>query len=249
MTISEAFKEYVLHLFAGRRGEARDVLMRAQDRGIAAAKLLKRVVWPAMDEVEKLYRGNHISRIQEHMATRINRMVADQLQAYLAHKPKTGQRMIVTCGNGEGEELGAQITADLFEAEGWYVWFLGSGVPNDEILQLVGKINPDILCIYGAQPQGVPNIRKLIDLIRGVGVCEELQVLITGGVFNRADGLADEIKADLFAPSVEKALKVVDDHPVRIPKPDVPQPGRRRKRKRKPSQAAAIRKAKVALGA
>jgi len=248
MRISDVFKEYVRYLFAGRRAEAREILLSAHDRGLHASKLLKHVIWPAMVEVDKLYRADHISRVQEHMATRINRMMADQMQGYLARKPKSGRRMIVSCGDGDIEELGAQVIADLFEAEGWSIWFLGSGVPNDEVLHLVGKVKPDVLCIYGARPQGVPSIKKLIELIRSVGVCEDMQMLVAGGVFNRAEGLADEVKADLFAADIEEALKTVAEHPVRIPKPDVPEPGRRRKRKRKHSQAAAVRKAKMALG-
>jgi methanogenic corrinoid protein MtbC1 len=240
MTIAELFTQYLEHLFAGKRCEARELVFAAQDRGISADKLLKGVIWPAMDQVEKLYRQNHISRIVEHMATRINRTLADQLQGMLARKPKSGRRMVVTCGDGEIEELGAQMTADLFEAGGWSVWFLGSGVPNDEILHFVGKVRPDVLCIYGAQPAGVPNIRKLIALVREVNACQDMQVLVTGGVFNRADGLSDEVKADLFAPGVTDALHAVEDHPVRVPKPDMPEPGRRRKR-RKAAVATAMR--------
>lgn len=232
MSMPELFKQYLEHLFAGKRSQARELILAAQDRGTPACKLLKMIIWPAMEQVDSLFRRNHINLIMEHMATRINRMMADQLQGLLARKPKTGKRMVITCGDGEGEELGAQIMADLFEAMGWSVWFLGSGVPNDETLQFVGKITPDILAIYGTKPAGVPNTRKLIELIRGVGVCPDMQVLIMGGVFNRAEGLADEVKADLFATTVTEAIKVVADHPVRVPKPDVPEPGRRRKRKR-----------------
>lgn len=233
MEIIEVFKQYMEHLFAGRRCEAREVVMGAQDRGVSARSLILNVVWPAMEQIDRLYREGQITRITEHMATRINRLMADQLQACMARQPKCGKRMIVTCGNGESEELGAQMTADLFECDGWHVWFLGSGVPNDEILQLAGKLMPDVLCIYGAQPVGVPNIRKLIEMIREIGACPDMQVLLTGGIFNRAEGLAEEIKADLFAPNVREALRIVEEHPVRVPQPDVPQPGRRRKRKRR----------------
>lgn len=242
MSMPELFKQYLEHLFEGKRSEARALVLAAQDRGIPAAKLLKMVIWPAMEQVESLYRRNHISLIMEHMATRINRLVADQLQGMLARKPKSGQRMVVACGEGEGEELGAQITADLFEAMGWSVWFLGSGVPNDEILQFVGRVTPDILCIYGTKPEGVPGTRKLIELIRGVGVCSEMQVLVMGGVFNRAEGLADEVKADLFASNINQAIKTVEDHPVRVPKLDIPEPGRRRKRKRATAAAGSSAK-------
>jgi methanogenic corrinoid protein MtbC1 len=241
MKMAELFKQYLEHLFAGKRCQARELIFAAQDRGIPACKLLKLVIWPAMDQVEQLYRDNHISLIMEHMATRINRMLADQLQGCMARAPKTGQRLVVTCGHGESEELGAQMTADLFEAAGWSVWFLGSGVPNDEILQFVGKIEPDILCIYGTRPEGVPNIRKLVDLIRGVGVCGEMQIMVTGGVFNRADGLSDEIRTDLYAPNAAAAVRLVEEHPVRIPKLDVPEPGRRRKRRNR-AEPSTIRK-------
>jgi len=232
MKMADVFKQYLEHVFGGQRAEARETMMAAQDRGIAASKLLKTVIWPAMEQIDRLYRADQISAITAHMATRINRMMADQLQGYLRREPKSGRRLVVTCGQGEVEELGAQITADLFEASGWSVWFLGSGVPNDEILEFIGRIRPDILCAYGERPEGIPNVRKLIDLIRDVGVCEEMQILAVGGVFSRADGLADEIRADLSAKNVMEALRTVDEHPVRVPKPDMPQPGRRRKRKR-----------------
>ena len=155
--------------------------------------------------------------------------------------------MIVVCGKGEADELGAQITADLFEADGWGVWFVGSGVANDEILQLTGTVQPDILTVYGVQPVDVPAVRKLIELIREVEPCDNMQVLVTGGVFNRADGLADEIRADLFAENADEAIKTVADHPLRVAHPDVPEPGRRRKRKRAVSNQTAAR-AKAVVG-
>jgi len=233
MKMADLFTQYLEHLFGGKRAEAREMMMAAQDRGIPAAKLLKTIIWPAMEQADRLYRENEIPRIVENMATRINRMVADQLQGYLRREPKSGKRIVICCGSGEIEELGAQITADLFEAQGWSVWLLGSGVPNDEILEFIGKVTPDVLCIHGEKAAGIPNIRKLIDLVRGVGVCEQMQILAVGGVFNRAEGLAEEIRADLYAKDVQDALRTVEDHPVRVPKPDMPEPGRRRKRKRK----------------
>ncbi len=229
------FKHYLEHLFEGKRCEARELVFGAMDRGIGARKLLQHLIWPAMEQIGRLYRQDHITRIVEHMATRINRMVADQLHAFLARAPKMGNRMVILCGEGQQPELGAQIMADLFEAEGWSVYFLGSGVPNDEILQFVGKVKADVLTIYGMHAAGAPTVRNLVSIIREVGICDDMQVLVVGGVFNRADGLADEVRADLFAKDIASSLKTVAEHPVRIPKPDVPEPGRRRKRRKAPA--------------
>ena len=231
MKIAEVFAQYLEHLFDGKRCECRELIERTLDRSVSARKLLQSIVWPAMEEVDKLHRAGRITRLTEHMATRINRMVADQLQAHLARRPKSGMRMVVGCGEGEVEELGAQVTADLFEAEGWSVWFLGSGVPNDEILQLLNRVKPDVFCAYGTTPRAVPSVRRLVDTVREIGAHEQMQVLVVGGVFKRAIGLDEEIHADLYAGDALGALKTVAEHPVRIPKPDLPQPGRRRKRK------------------
>jgi len=238
------FKHYLEHVFAGKRCQARELVFGALDRGVGARKLLRNLIWPAMEQIEKLYREDHILRIVEHMATRINRMIADQLHGFLARAPKTGQRMVVISGEGQQAELGAQIMADLFEADGWSVYLLGAGVPNDEILQFVGNVKADVLGIYGMHAAGAPTVRNLIALVREVGTCEDMQVLVVGGVFNRAQGLADEVKADLFGKNIAEAIKTVAEHPVRIPKPDVPEPGRRRKRRRRAaaSQTRTMRK-------
>lgn len=231
MEIAEVFAQYMEHLLAGKRCEAREMIRATLDRGVCGRKLIQYVIWPAMVQIERLHKEGKINRLLEHLATRINRMVADQVQAHLARNHKNGMRILVTCGDGEKEELGAQMIGDLFEAEGWGVWLLGSGVPNDEILELLGKLRPDVLCVYGTQPVGVPGVRGLIDLIRDIGAHEQMQVMVVGGVFNRAAGLDEEVRADLFATDAVEAIKTVLEHPVRIPRPDLPQPGRRRKRK------------------
>lgn len=247
MSIAEVFKQYLEHLFAGKRCEAREHIFNAQDRGVAAWKLLKMVVWPAMEQLDKLYRAGHINILTQQMAIRINRMVADQLHLHLARKPKTGKRMIIACGKGEIPELGAQVLGDLFEAEGWHVWLLGSEVPADEIVKFAAKISPDVLAVYGALPEEAPSLRQMVELFREVGVCDDMQILMAGGVFARAEGLHEEIKADLYAADLDEALRVVVEHPVRVPKPDVPQPGRRRKRRRRTQHSPAVRALKEEL--
>ena len=91
MRIADVFKQYVEHMFSGRRCQAHEVIFAAHDRGVGAGKLLTSVIWPSMEQVEQLYRDDRISRVMEHMATRINRMIADQLHGFLPRKPKSGK--------------------------------------------------------------------------------------------------------------------------------------------------------------
>ena len=59
-------------------------------------------------------------------ATRLNRSLTDQLCAKLTRKPANRKNVLIFCGDDEPEELGGQICADLFEAEGYNVRFAGA---------------------------------------------------------------------------------------------------------------------------
>ncbi|MEK6799699.1 MAG: cobalamin-dependent protein [Planctomycetota bacterium] len=227
--------EYVVGLLAGNRVTCREFVAKKLTEVGDASELYHDLLWAAMERVEKLYRADRINLATEHMATRINRAIADQIQTHLQRSPSNGKRIIIASADGEPEELGAQMCADLFESRGWEVYFLGGGVPNDEILSLVGQLRPDILLVFGTQPSGVPGIRKLVDLIRGVGVTPTMNIMVSGGVFNRADGLWREVNADLSAKTAYQAIAVAESAEPRVPTAVAPGPGKKRRRRRRPA--------------
>ena len=204
MASSSLLEEYLSPLLAGNRITCREFADAQLARIEDAASLYHELLWPAMERVDKLYRTDRINAASEHMATRINRAVAGQVQPNLRSAKRNGKRMLIICADGEPEELGAQMCVDLFEARGWDIYFLGGGVPNDEILSLAGQLCPDLLLIFGTQPSGVPGVRHLIDLIREIDVNPTMNIMVSGGVFNRADGLWKEVNADLFARTADE---------------------------------------------
>jgi len=231
-------ERYLETLLEGNRQGCREFITRQLAEQSDAARLYFDLLWPSMAEIERLYRGDRINTATEHLATRINRSIADQLQPYLQRMPANGRRIIITCAEGEPEELGAQMCADLFEARGWMVTFLGGGVPNDEILNLIGHQQPQILLIFGTLPGGVPQVRALIDLIRGVGVNPTMNIMISGGVFNRAEGLWKEVHADLFAATAEQALTLAENATPREAQIVIPGAPKKRRRRRRAAALA-----------
>ncbi len=235
MAADRLLERYMSPLLEGRRTECRDVLNMVLAEGVEPMQVYRNMLWPALEQVAELYREDRINMASEHMATRISRALADQLQSHLPMKERNGKRILIACADGEPEELGAQMCSDMFEAEGWDVFFVGGGVPNDEILGLVGQLRPEILLVFGTQPTGVPGVRKLIDLIRDVGSNPTMNFMIAGGVFNRADGLWEEVNADLFAATAVEALSVAAQARPRKPEIRIPgAPKKRRRRRRSP---------------
>jgi methanogenic corrinoid protein MtbC1 len=133
MTGPSILERYLKALLLGDRQQCRSVIEETLQSGIPANSVCSDVIWPIMEEIEHLVRSDRISPVQEHLASRINRTIVDQLQNKLPRRPIKGKKVIVCCAPEELQELGAQITADLFESEGWDVRFIGGGLSNSSV--------------------------------------------------------------------------------------------------------------------
>jgi methanogenic corrinoid protein MtbC1 len=209
--IANLSRLYLEPLLVGDRSTCRTLIDTAQTGGLDSYTLLTKLVWPTMELLQSLYREDRISIASLNMATRLNRAITDQLCAKLPRNAANGKKVLIFCGNDEPEELGGQICSDLFEADGYAVRFAGGGVPEDEVLKLIGDMRPDLLVMFGTLPSGVPNVRKLIDYLREVNSCPDMQIMCCGGIYKRAEGLAEEIGADLYAPDAAEAVGVAND--------------------------------------
>jgi len=208
-------KRYLDVLVQGDRKQSRAVIEETLQSGTPANSVYVDIIWPIMVEIDQLLRCGKITPTQEHLATRINRTIVDQLQNKLPHRPGKDKKIVVCCAADELQELGAQIIADLFESDGWEVRLLGGGLTNDDILAFVNEYGPDILLIYGATAKQAPAIRHLIDTIKDINAWPDMRIMVSGGLFNRAEGLWEEIGADLFAATALEALHAApNDNPI-----------------------------------
>ena len=228
-------ERYLANLLLGDRNRCRAVIEETLQSGTPANSVYADVIWPIMAEMEQLLRSDTITPTQEHLGTRINRTIVDQLQNKLPRRPSKNKKIAVCCAPNELQELGAQMMADLFESDGWQVRFLGGGLTKDDILSFVNEYAPDILLIYGTRPKQAPEIRQLIDIIKDVNAWPQMRIMLSGGVFNRAEGLWKEIGADLFASTAFEALQVASSD-VKMELTDHRTINRRKKRRRQTTQ-------------
>ena len=226
---SSLSQSYLQTLLTGDRNATRQIIDGALAAGNSAYELLNALVWPTMENLQQLYRDDRIGISSLNLATRLNRTVTDQLCGQLHKSETNGKKALIFCGDDEPEELGGQICADMFESDGWTVKFAGGGVPEDEVLALIGTERPELLVMFGTLPSGVPAVRKLIDYLREVNSCPQMQIMCCGGIYKRAEGLAEEIGADLYAPDAAEAVKVAAANPDRKATVDQQTVGRTRR--------------------
>jgi methanogenic corrinoid protein MtbC1 len=186
-------------LVSGDRSAARTLIQETMSQGVSAETLLTDLFWPTHEMIEKLHRSDQITIVSYHLATRLLRMLVDQAASRLTIPKVRAQTIFAACGPSQGEELAAQIATDLLESRGFDVTFTGGGIPADEILAQVHERQPDFLVLFSSAASDLPGIRSIIDTLREIGACSRTRIVVGGGVFNRADGLAEEIGAELWA--------------------------------------------------
>lgn len=206
-------------LVDGDRRSARTIVQSQIEEGVQPESLYVDLLWPTHEMIERLFRSDQLSVMAHNMATRLLRVLVDQSASQLI--TGTGlpmRRILAMCGPNEQCELGAQMAVDLLEANGMEVCFAGGGVASDEILARVSETRPDVLVFFSSDPTDLPEIRSMIDRLHEIDACPDLQIAVGGGVFSRADGLAEEIGADLWADHpLEMAETLIHDAAHRAP--------------------------------
>jgi MerR family transcriptional regulator, light-induced transcriptional regulator len=219
-------------LISGHRNASRQIVTEALGGGASPRHLITELFWPTYEMVEKLFRSDQLTRLSHHMSTRLLRVLVDQNASRLSFQQSRSRSIFALCGPKDADELGAQMAVDLLEESGFDITFAGGGIPNDEILSHVHESQPDVLLMFASAPSDLPEIRELIDTLHEINACPNLQIVVGGGVFNRAEGLAEEIGADMWARSPMELADMLIAEPARRAAMDQRTVGRRRKLRR-----------------
>lgn len=215
-------------LVNGDRDGARAIVQGTIDERVTAVDLLTEILWPTYETVEKLFRADQMTALAHHLATRLLRVLSDQAAIRLDRQASLGRTIFAVCGPTDPDELSAQIAVDLLEREGFQMTYAGGGIATDEILAHVQLNQPDVLVLFASAPQDLPGIRGLIDTLGEIGAARKTQIVVGGGVFNRAEGLAEEIGADLWATNPTDLVIEIVENPEQRATPEQHTVGRKR---------------------
>ena len=202
-------------LISGDRTGARAVVTQADTAGLGPAELVQDIFWPTYETLSRLYKDDRLSTLSHHTAMRLLRVLVDQNSGRLHLGPKNGRTVFAMCGPSDADELGAQMAVDLLEAAGFTVCFCGGGIANDEILGRLHEDQPSVLLMFCSAPGDLPNLRQLVDTLREIAACNSMQIAVGGGDFNRADGLAEELGADLWGGNPLDIVQRLSDEPAK----------------------------------
>ncbi|SDX99956.1 MULTISPECIES: cobalamin B12-binding domain-containing protein [Salimicrobium] len=161
--MEEVYKQLTGYLLEGEEQEALQLVRKWVDER-SLLEVHEEIITPAMYYVGELWQTNRISVADEHLAT----ATCDYIMTLISPRKgaSNGKKAIFFNVEEEEHHLGLKMAADIFREEGWESRFLGTGVPDDHVLQQIEKFRPDVICISAALSYRVPEMHNIIDILK-----------------------------------------------------------------------------------
>jgi len=200
---------YLQAILHGQRNAATGIVLAAHHAGHSLLDLYLKILQPTQYEVGRLWESNKITVAEEHMATAITQSVMAQLYPLLPQEQPCYGRLVLTGVQGEFHQLGGHMVADVLEARGWEVRFLGTNLPHAGILRVIEEQRPDAVGISATMLFSLPKVRDLIESIRALPEPQPRRIVVGGAAFRAAPGAFREIGADACGLDLEQAIAIL----------------------------------------
>lgn len=194
---------------AALRGERRAAVELAEEAlraGTDLRDLYVDLLQASQYEVGRRWQANEISVAQEHMATAVTQVVMTGLYRHLEAPAERRGKAVVTGVEGELHQLGAHMVADMLEADGWDVRFLGTQMPHAGILDVIAEEEPSLVGISATIVPHLPAVRALISDLEARFGDRHPAILVGGGAFRSDERLWREVGADGTGSDLREAV-------------------------------------------
>jgi len=167
------------------------------------------VLQESLYQVGRLWESNQITVAEEHMATAITQYVMAQLYLHLPPPTQTRGSMVITGVAGELHQVGANMVADVLDAQGYDVRFLGTNMPHSGIVHAIEKHDADVLGVSATMLFNIPHVVELIKEVRAKLGERSPRVVFGGAAFRSLPSLTAELGAIGFALDIRAAVQML----------------------------------------
>ena len=193
-------------ILGGHRQAALNIVMAAYRKGFAVPDIYIEVFQEALYEIGRLWESNRISVAAEHRGTAITQYVIAQLYQNMEPSAERRGAMVITGIKGELHQVGANMVADMLEADGWDVRFLGANVPSEGVVAAVRDHNADVVGISTTMRFNIPQVVALVATLRRDFGKAAPRILLGGSAFRAAPALPEELSGCEVALTIQEAL-------------------------------------------
>lgn len=191
----------------GELETAQEQVKIAVDAGVAADKILKEGLIPAMGEVGRLFeQGEHF--VPEMLiAARAMKGGLEILRPLLVEADvQPAGKIVIGTIQGDLHDIGKNLVSMMLEGAGFDVFDLGVDVNPEQFVAAVKENEPDIVAMSALLTTTMPHMKSTIEALGEAGVLGKVKVMVGGAPVTEA--YAQEIGADGYAPDASRAASL-----------------------------------------
>jgi 5-methyltetrahydrofolate--homocysteine methyltransferase len=122
------------------------------------------------------------------LSAKIFQTLVEMINPVLSQSPSKSKVGTILLATPEGDihDLGKNIVATMFAANGWEVVDMGVDVPADQIVSKTAELAPDILGLSCLLTTAFSSIKQTVDSLAARGLRDKIKLVIGGGVTNES---------------------------------------------------------------
>lgn len=196
-----------------------DVLLRQDEAGAAAlidrclasgmnpTDISLQILTPALTELGELWAGGKINIAEEHWATEATARLLGRLRNAMPLRPALGVKAVVSSVGGNLHSLGSRMVADALEMDGWAVDFLGSNIPNADLVAYIQHSVPALIALSVSLAEQFETVRETVAALRQVA--PSAKIILGGHAFSAAPAnIVNDLGADAVAADAKDAAQL-----------------------------------------
>jgi 5-methyltetrahydrofolate--homocysteine methyltransferase len=189
---------------AGIKAHVQELL----DQGLNAKEILNRGMLTAMEVIGGRFRDGTVFIPEVLLSARAMNLALTVLEPHLAKgKREARGKVLIATVRGDLHDIGKNMVSTMLRGVGFDVVDLGINIGVEDFVTNVEKHRPDILGMSALLTTTMPEMKKVIDLLKARGLRETVKVIVGGAPVN--DKFARDIGADGYGADAGSSVDLV----------------------------------------
>jgi 5-methyltetrahydrofolate--homocysteine methyltransferase len=192
---------------SGKRKEIEGLVKAAIDEKVNLNAIINDGLIEAMDIVGKKFGSGEIF-VPEMLVSAITMKKGLAIIKPLLQKDASQHQGTVIMGTVKGDvhDIGKNLVIMMLEGAGFTVIDLGIDLSVEKVVEKVREIKPDVLGLSALLTTTMPEMQRVIDVIRERGLRESVKIMVGGAPVDAR--FADEIGADGYGKDAVEAVQL-----------------------------------------
>jgi corrinoid protein of di/trimethylamine methyltransferase len=204
----EILKNLATSVDKGNKNLAVESAKQALDTGIPPLEAINEGLIKGMDEVTRKWINKIYYLPQVILAADAMYGGLDILTPHIKVEKASQIKNIVICTvEGDVHDIGKNIVKTMLTAAGFNTVDMGRDALVEDVVKKAREVDATMVALSTLMTPTMESMRRVVEGLKEEGIKDRVKVIIGGAPVSQA--FANEIGADLYAPSAEEAVKVV----------------------------------------